>query len=208
MLENLMADILGLERFDEDAVAEHLDVIHAYPDRLDITLKDGTTVTAIPATRPLGGGASEGEALQAVLSNEKYKGDALLQKTYTADFLTKTIKRNDGEVAQYYVTGNHEPIIDPGVWDQVQYEIATRHGEGSGSKLHLFSSRLKCADCGGWYGWKTWSSTTNKHTAWHFNNKHAGDHVCPTPTLRDHQIKTAFLAALSQLSYPRGSGPS
>lgn len=45
MLENLMADILDLERFDEDAVAEHLDVIHAYPDRLDITLKGGTTVT-------------------------------------------------------------------------------------------------------------------------------------------------------------------
>lgn len=45
MLENLMADILDLERFDEDAVAEHLDVILAYPDRLDITLRDGTTVT-------------------------------------------------------------------------------------------------------------------------------------------------------------------
>ncbi|MDK4232392.1 zinc ribbon domain-containing protein [Corynebacterium segmentosum] len=45
MRENLMTDILDLERFDESAVAEHLDVIHAYPDRLDITLKDGTTIT-------------------------------------------------------------------------------------------------------------------------------------------------------------------
>jgi len=144
---------------------------------------------------------------RSILSNEKYKGDALLQKTYTADFLTKTIKRNDGEVAQYYVTGNHAPIIGPEVWDQVQYELAPRHGEGSGSKLHLFSSRLKCADCGGWYGRKTWSSTTNKHTVWHCNNKHAGDQVCATPTLRDHQIKTAFLTALSQLG-PALEAPS
>ncbi|MGV0418248.1 recombinase family protein [Corynebacterium segmentosum] len=144
---------------------------------------------------------------RSILSNEKYKGDALLQKTYTADFLTKTIKRNDGEVAQYYVTGNHAPIIGPEVRDQVQYELATRHGEGSGSKLHLFSSRLKCADCGGWYGRKTWSSTTNKHTVWHCNNKHAGDQVCATPTLRDHQIKTAFLTALSQLG-PALEAPS
>ncbi|MDK4232393.1 recombinase family protein [Corynebacterium accolens] len=144
---------------------------------------------------------------RSILSNEKYKGDALLQKTYTADFLTKTIKRNDGEVAQYYVTGNHAPIIGPEVWDQVQYELATRHGEGSGSKLHLFSSRLKCADCGGWYGRKTWSSTTNKHTVWHCNNKHAGDQVCATPTLRDHQIKTTFLTALSQLG-PALEAPS
>lgn len=142
--------------------------------------------------------------IRSILSNEKYKGDALLKKTFTSDFLTKTIKRNEGEVAQYYVTGNHEPIIDPYVWDQVQYELANPHGQGSGSKLHQFSSRLRCADCGGWYGRKTWSSTTNKHTVWHCNNKHAGEPVCTTPTLRDHQIKNAFLAALSQLGADLG----
>ena len=138
--------------------------------------------------------------IRSILSNEKYKGDALLQKTFTADFLSKTIKPNQGEVPQYYVSGNHEPIIAPDVWDQVQYELATRHGTGSGSKLHLFSSRLTCADCGSWYGRKTWSSTTNKHTVWHCNNKHAGEQVCTSATLRDHQIKTAFLTALSQLA--------
>ena len=138
--------------------------------------------------------------IRSILSNEKYKGDALLQKTFTADFLSKTIKPNQGEVPQYYVTGNHEPIIAPDVWDQVQYELATRHGTGSGSKVHLFSSRLKCADCGAWYGRKTWASTTNKHTVWHCNNKHAAPKTCTTPTLRDHQIKTAYLSALSQLA--------
>ena len=44
----------------------------------------------------------------SILSNEKYKGDALLQKTFTVDYLTKKHKRNEGEVQQYYVKGNHE----------------------------------------------------------------------------------------------------
>ena len=48
--------------------------------------------------------------INSILCNEKYKGDALLQKTFTVDFLTKTTKRNEGEIPQYYVTGNHEPI--------------------------------------------------------------------------------------------------
>lgn len=47
----------------------------------------------------------------AILSNEKYKGDALLQKSFTVDFLTKEKKKNEGEIPQYYVTGNHEAII-------------------------------------------------------------------------------------------------
>ena len=64
----------------------------------------------------------------SILSNEKYKDDALLQKTFTTDFLTKKMKVNEGEVPQYYVSGNHEPITEPRIWDQMQYELATRHG--------------------------------------------------------------------------------
>lgn len=50
--------------------------------------------------------------VRSILTNEKYKGDALLQKVYTADFLTKEKKKNNGEVPQYYVEKNHEAIID------------------------------------------------------------------------------------------------
>ena len=55
--------------------------------------------------------------IQSILTNEKYKGDTLLQKTFTVDFLTKTKKINEGEVPQYYVTGSHEAIIDPETWE-------------------------------------------------------------------------------------------
>lgn len=54
-----------------------------------------------------------GPVVKSILTNEKYKGDALLQKTFTVDYLTHRTKKNEGEVTQYYVTGSHEPIIDP-----------------------------------------------------------------------------------------------
>ena len=58
--------------------------------------------------------------VESILTNEKYKGDALLQKVYTTDFLSKKKKKNEGEVPQYYVEGNHEAIIPPAVFDNVQ----------------------------------------------------------------------------------------
>ena len=63
---------------------------------------------------------------RSILSNEKYKGDALLQKTFCEDFLTKKMKINQGEVPQYYVENNHEAIIDPQTFDMVQAELARR----------------------------------------------------------------------------------
>ncbi|RUP87491.1 recombinase family protein [Dermabacter sp. HSID17554] len=58
--------------------------------------------------------------INSILRNEKYKGDVLIQKTFTIDFLTKKTKKNEGEVPQYYVSGHHEPIVDPAVWERVQ----------------------------------------------------------------------------------------
>jgi site-specific DNA recombinase len=61
-----------------------------------------------------------------MLSNEKYKGDALLQKTYTVDFLTKKRVENNGEVPQYYVEESHPAIIDKEMWEAVQLEMERR----------------------------------------------------------------------------------
>ncbi len=138
--------------------------------------------------------------MRSILSNEKYKGDALLQKTFTTDFLTKRMKVNEGEVPQYCVTGNHEPIIAPLIWDQVQYDLVTRHGNISSAKVGLFSTQLKCAQCGAWYGRKTWASNTKyKYTAWQCNHKYAGEHPCSSATVKDEHIKNAFVQALNQL---------
>lgn len=66
----------------------------------------------------------------SILQNEKYKGDALLQKSFTVDFLEKRMKPNEGEVPQYYVEGSHPAIVDPDEWDHVQTEFARRKALG------------------------------------------------------------------------------
>ena len=66
--------------------------------------------------------------VKSILTNEKYKGDALLQKVFTVDYLTKQKKKNNGEVTRYYVEGSHEAIIPPEVWERVQAELERRKG--------------------------------------------------------------------------------
>lgn len=78
------------------------------------------------------------QTIRSILANDKYKGGALLQITFTTDFLTKTIKVNDGEVPQYYVTGTHEPIIAPVTWEVVQAELARHSGKGA-ANTHPFT---------------------------------------------------------------------
>ncbi len=69
--------------------------------------------------------------VKSILSNEKYKGDAMLQKSYTVDYLTKKTKVNEGEIPQYYVEGDHEAIITLETFDMVQRELEKR---GRGKK--------------------------------------------------------------------------
>ena len=76
---------------------------------------------------------------------KKYKGDALLQKSFIVDFLTKKTKINEGEVPQYYVEKDHEAIIDPEIFDQVQDELKRRcPGRNRYSGVHVFSGKVKC----------------------------------------------------------------
>ena len=75
----------------------------------------------VPA--PYGGEKWSPTVVRHMLSNEKMKGDALIQKSYVADFLDKRQRKNKGEVQQYYVTGGHEAIIDPVLFDHVQETV-------------------------------------------------------------------------------------
>ena len=107
-----------------------------------------------------------GSTVRSILRNEKYKGDALLQKVYTMNFLTKEKKKNKGEVPQYYVEKNHEAIIDPRTFERVQAELERRNqGDGRYSGVGIFASNVKCGECGGWYGSKVWHSN-DKYVIW------------------------------------------
>ena len=88
----------------------------------------------------------------SILTNEKYKGDALLQKYYTKDYLTHKQMKNNGEVPQYYVEGHHEAIIAPEIFDTVQEEMKKRRGMNERyCSTSIFSTKIKCGDCGGWW---------------------------------------------------------
>ena len=135
--------------------------------------------------------------VKSILVNEKYKGDALLQKSYTVDFLTKKTKINEGEVPQYYVENNHQAIISPSVFEEAQHQMAARHsGKNRASSTGVFSGWIKCADCGGWYGSKVWHSNSKyRKTIWQCNHKFDGGEKCGTPHLDEETIKSLFLKA-------------
>ena len=140
------------------------------------------------------------QTVRRMLSNEKYKGDALLQKEFTVDFLQKKMKKNEGEVPQYYVEGNHEAIISPAVFDMVQAELARRKEGGTRySGVSIFSNKIKCADCGGWYGSKVWHSTDSyRKVIYRCNRKYNGE-KCQTPHVTEDEIKAAFVSACNRL---------
>ena len=95
--------------------------------------------------------------VRSILTNEKYKGDALLQKHYTVDFLTKKQKINNGEVQQYYVENNHPAIIEPDVFEMVRLEIDRRLMlKGKYSGTDILTAKIRCGECGGSYGAKVW----------------------------------------------------
>jgi hypothetical protein len=138
----------------------------------------------------------------SILQNEKYKGAALLQKTFTIDFLSKKIKVNEGEVPQYYVENSHEAIIPPDEWDMVQKEIVRRKSLGrSYSGNSIFATKLVCGDCSSFFGPKTWNSTDKyRRVVWQCNKKFAKGKVkCKTPHLTESEIKEAFVMAYNEL---------
>ena len=146
--------------------------------------------------------------VESILLNEKYKGEALLQKVFTVDFLTKKVKKNEGEVPQYYVKNSHPGIIDPEEWQLVQDEMKRRKSkEGYHHGLSPFSGKIFCECCGGAYGPKVWhSNDPYRKIIWRCNEKYhrkgkngeAGEH-CSTPHLTEEEIKEAFCRALGVL---------
>ena len=141
--------------------------------------------------------------VMSILQNEKYKGDALLQKGFTVDFLTKKFKKNEGEVPQYYVEASHEPIIAPEEFDLVQAELKRRR-QAPYRSANVLCSRLVCAACGNFYGPKVWHSNDKyRHIVWRCNAKFKGDKKCPSPVLREEQIKGMFMVAYDALTSSR-----
>ncbi|MCM8710834.1 recombinase family protein [Clostridium sp. SYSU_GA19001] len=145
-------------------------------------------------------------SIRKILSNEKYKGDALLQKTYTVDFLTKKRAVNNGEVPMYYVEESHPAIIDKEMWESVQLEMERRRAFAEKyniSKLDYatvdnpFAGRVICGHCGSAFGRKVWNSTDERlrRVVWRCNKKYEvkGKKSCENKHIDNNVLYQAFV---------------
>mgnify|MGYP003086604031 FL=1 len=153
-------------------------------------------------------------AIWKMLQNEKYKGDALLQKTYTVDFLTKKRIDNDGQVNQYYIENNHEAILDRDKWEIVQLEMARRKKFREQHKLQFyimqkennpFTTKVFCAECGSAFGRKNWTTSRGKRKVWQCNNRYRikGQVGCLNNHIDEEMLEKAVMMAVSILKENR-----
>ncbi|MBY5022391.1 recombinase family protein [Streptococcus suis] len=146
-----------------------------------------------------------------MLQNEKYKGDALLQKTFTVDFLTKKRVQNDGQVDQYYVENSHEAIIDKDIWELVQLELARRKAYREEHQLksyimqnddNPFTTKVFCKECGSAFGRKNWTTSRGKRKVWQCNNRYRvkGQIGCQNNHIDEETLEKAVVIAVELLS--------
>ena len=150
--------------------------------------------------------------IRGMLRNEKYMGDALLQKTYIADLFTRQTKKNTGELPQYYVENSHPAIIDRLTFQRVQEEMARRSSlkkvsTAAKTELAKYSGKyvltelLSCGNCGSPYRRVTWTRPEGKKIVWRcINRLENGKKFCKdAPTLEESRIHTAVVSAMNEM---------
>ena len=148
--------------------------------------------------------------ISSILKNEKYVGDALLQKTFTVDCITHKIVKNHGERPMYLVTDHHAPIIDRDTYNRVQQELARRSSkrkisskttteQGKYSSKYALSELLICGNCGTPYRRTTWSARGKKQIVWRcISRLEHGKKYCPdSPTIKEDQLHKAIIHAIN-----------
>lgn len=144
--------------------------------------------------------------IQQILTNEKYIGDALLQKTYTVSVLDKKRSTNNGQRPKYYVEGSHEAIISKDVFMRVQSEIERRANLNPEGKRRVYSSKYAlsgmvfCGHCGDIYRRVKWNNRGCKSTVWRCVSrvlKGKMDFDCPARTVKEEVLQGAIVTAVN-----------
>lgn len=155
-----------------------------------------------------------------ILTNEKYIGDALLQKTYVTDCISKKVKKNQGERAMYYVENNHPAIISREMFDQVRNEMTRRSSKrkvlqksgktelGKYSGKYALTELLVCGECGSPYKRVTWTRNGKKRIVWRCVSRlEFGTQYCHnSPTLDESKLHSAILASMNEFAVIRQEG--
>ena len=152
-------------------------------------------------------------ALQYMLRNEKYCGDALLQKTFVENCISKKTRKNNGELPKYLVQNHHEAIIDRTLFEKVQAEIARRAGkrkvsdktsktgQSKYSGRYALTELLICGNCGTPYKRVTWSKRGKKKIVWRcISRLDYGTKYCKSsPTVDEERLQAAVLKAINAM---------
>ncbi len=152
------------------------------------------------------------EVIQRILTNEKYTGDALLQKTYVTDCITKKTRKNNGELPMYLVKNHHEPIISHEDFNRVQEEMARRSAkrviadkltkgeQGKYSAKYALSELLICGECGSHYRRVTWTAKGYKEIKWRCINRiQYGKKKChDSPTVDEQALHRAIVSTINK----------
>ena len=149
--------------------------------------------------------------IRGILTNEKYKGDVLMQKSYVVDLFSKKVAKNNGELPMYLVKNHHKPIIPREVWDKVQVVIAKRNNIKSATDMNMmkkgrYSSKYAltglviCGDCGSQYRRTTWTAN-GKRIVWRCVNRLTnGKDACGTsPTIDEERLHTGIVKAMNSM---------
>lgn len=150
-------------------------------------------------------------AVRGILTNEKYCGDVLRQKTFRSDCISGKVIRNTGQLPMYLIENHHEGIVDRKTFDAVQAEMARRNAGKSPSKKnaptgltsyaskYALSERLICGECGTLYRRCTWSKYGKKRIVWRcvsrldYGTKYCHD----SPTMDEGRLQRSILAAIN-----------
>ena len=152
------------------------------------------------------------QVVRNILTNERYIGDALLQKTYTTDCISKTVKKNQGDRPMVYVERNHPAIVSKAMFYQVREEMARRASkrkvmqktgkteQGKYSAKYALSELLVCGECGTPYKRCTWARNGKKRIVWRcvsrleFGTKYCHD----SPSMDEDKLHQAILEGINE----------
>lgn len=157
---------------------------------------------------PTPGGKEEwrGSNIKSILTNEKYTGDVLLQKTYKRSYLDKRSQKNTGEKPRVLIEDNHPAIIDKATFARVQELILKKKDRrSSGTDKNPFVGRIICAECKAYYGHKVWHSRGHiKYDMWVCSEKYTeenayGGDKCKAANVRQEWIEKGYVYTLNQL---------
>ena len=153
------------------------------------------------------------DVIKGILTSEKYRGDALMQKTFIKDCISKKVVRNNGQLPMYLAQNNHPAIIDRHIHDAVQAEMARRNAGRSPSKKnastgrtsyasrYALSERLVCGECGTLYRRCVWVKRGKRRVVWRCVSRlDYGTKYCHnSPTLDEEPLQRAILAAINEV---------